>query len=124
MKFYRLLIPTFLSCCCNACANMFWKMQFNKKPFAAHSIWDIIQTLFTPKIFIGICFYVISMLLFFYLLSNFKLSVIIPVTCITYILNIAVAYFVFKEPLTTWQIVGTSVIMLGLIIISQSPVTK
>lgn len=43
MEIFRLLIPATLACCCNAMADMFWKMQFDKKPLSIHSLMDILM---------------------------------------------------------------------------------
>lgn len=123
MDYLRLLIPAFIACCCNALANMFWKFEFSRNPLNICSLADIIQLLFSWKILVGIGFYGCSMLLFFYMLSNFKLSAIMPVTCITYILNILIAVFVFCEDISWQQIMGTFIVILGLLILSRGPVT-
>ncbi len=60
------------------------------------------------------------MLLFFYMLSNYKLSTIIPVTSMTYIINILVARFYFHESVGKIQILGTVIIILGLLILSRA----
>lgn len=120
MEFLRLLVPAFFACLCNALANMFWKLRFDAKPLAITNINDFLDLIFNTKIILGMSLYGISMLLFFYMLSNFKLSIIIPVTCMTYVFNILIAYFIFNEKLSANQIIGTATIMVGLVIISQT----
>jgi len=95
MDFLKLLIPATAACLCNALANMLWKFRFNIHPLKIGRISDVLSMILDIKIITGIMLYVISMLLFFYMLSNFKLSIIIPVTCLTYIFNIIISYQVF-----------------------------
>lgn len=124
MAFVRLFIPAAISCSCNALANMFWKMRFDKVPLSLKSFQDIGGLLLSPHIWAGLCCYGCSMLLFFYMLSNFKLSSIMPVTCMTYIFNIVIARIVFHEPIGRMQIIGTTIVICGLIILSRGSVTK
>lgn len=124
MNFLRLLIPAAIACTCNALANMFWKMRFDKIPLVLKSFHDIVGLLISPHIWAGVCCYGCSMLLFFYMLSNFKLSAIMPVTCMTYVFNIVIARVVFGESISRIQILGTAIVICGLIILSRGAVTK
>lgn len=124
MVFFRLLIPAAIACICNALANMFWKMRFDKIPLSFSSLRDISGLLLSPHIWAGLCCYGCSMLLFFYMLSNFKLSSIMPVTCMTYVFNIVIARAVFHEPIGRMQIVGTAIVICGLIVLSRGSVAK
>ena len=120
MSFHMLLIPAFLSCLLNTVANTLWKMQFNKTPISFNSLLNIVRSIFTVNVIGGAFLYFGSMLIFFYMLSNFKLSVIMPIMCLTYIFNIAVGILLFKETLSVYQIMGTAVIIIGLIILSRA----
>lgn len=120
MDFIKLFIPATFACSCNAAANMFWKMHFDKEPFLLKSVSDFLSMIGSIFIWAGIGCYVCSMLLFFYMLSNFKLSAVTPVTCMTYIFNIIIAKTVFDEHITTTQLVGTAVIICGLVILSRT----
>lgn len=124
MDFLKLLIPAVIACTCNALANMFWKMRFDKVPLKLNSVQDICGLLLSPHIWGGICCYGGSMLLFFYMLSNFKLSSIMPVTCMTYIFNIIIAKVVFGESISRVQVIGTIIVICGLIILSRGVVKK
>jgi drug/metabolite transporter (DMT)-like permease len=122
MEFIRLFIPAFVACTCNALANMLWKMRFDKIPLKLDSIKNILDLIVSPHIWGGVICYGGSMLLFFYMLSNFRLSAIMPVTCMTYIFNIIIARVVFGETISRTQILGTAIIIFGLIILSRVPV--
>lgn len=120
MSFLKLLIPATISCLCNTIANTLWKLQLSKKPFSFTNFSNSFYSLITPNILGGICFYIFSMLLFFFMLSNFKLSAIIPITSLTYIFNIIAAVLIFKENINIMQATGTVVIIIGLLILSRA----
>lgn len=122
--FIKLFIPALVGCVCNASANMFWKMRFDKVPLSIKSLNDVIGLLSSPLIWAGISCYACSMLLFFYMISNYKLSSIMPVTCMTYIFNIIIAKAVFGEPISKIQIIGIGIVILGLLVLSRSGVAK
>lgn len=124
MNFINLLLPAFVACCCNALANMFWKIRFDKVPLSLTSIKDIVDLLKSWQIWLGVGCYGISMLLFFYMLSHYKLSSIMPVTCMTYIFNIIIARIFFYESISRTQVIGTVVIIIGLLILSRGQFTK
>ena len=119
MHFTKLLLKVSFACLCNAGANTLWKMQFNKTPLSIKNISDAINTLFTLHIIGGIFLYIISMLIFFHLLSAYKLSEVVPLTCLTYIFSMFAAHFIFNEGLLRTQIVGTAIIVLGLFVFSR-----
>lgn len=124
MGFLGLFIPAVIACTCNALANMFWKMRFNEIPLSIKSVNDILGLVTSVHIWIGIGCYGCSMLLFFYMLSNYKLSSIMPVTCMTYIFNILIAKLVFGESISKVQLLGTVIIIVGLLVLSRGAVAK
>ena len=81
-----LVVPVVLATLLNAVANTVWKIYFQKGEFSYTSFSSVLS-LFNIYIISGILCYVGSMLLFFYMLSKFDLSVIIPLTALTYIFN-------------------------------------
>lgn len=118
MTYLRLFLPVLLACFFNTGANALWKIELTRNPLALNSFWKLI---FSPHIIGGILFYVASMMLFFYLLSNYKLSVVIPLTSMTYVLNVVAARIIFKEELTVYQIAGALIMIVGMIVIAQTP---
>ncbi len=122
IDFLKLLIPAIIACSCNAAANTFWKFHFMKRPLHILGLNDVLLLALSPFILIGVILYVMSMLLFFYMLSNFKMSVIVPLTSLTYVLNLFVAYAIFHEKIFAQNIIGTAVVIIGLVILSKTPV--
>lgn len=122
MNYFNLILPACCACFFNACANVFWKFEFSKNTFIFSGLESIIKVFFSINIIIGIIFYICSMLLFFYMLSNFKLSVIVPLTSLTYIFNLIAAYLIFHEKVSFLHLIGTLIIIIGIIILFQAPI--
>lgn len=118
-----LIIPVLLATMLNTVANTLWKIYFQKYQFTYVSFMSIFD-LFNIYIVSGVFCYIGSMLLFFYMLSRFELSVIIPLTALTYVFNMMAAYFIFHESFDTYKILGILVIIIGICVLSMSKVTN
>ncbi len=67
----------------------------------------------------GLLSFTIVLILFIYAFRiGGKMFVIYPIYATTYIWGGFIAYYLIKEPIGVWQIVGTSLIILGVISIS------
>jgi undecaprenyl phosphate-alpha-L-ara4N flippase subunit ArnE len=119
MTYIRLLIPAALACACNAAANTLWKIQFSKVPLSVASISAFISSVFTFKVILGAFLYCGSMVLFFYLLSHYKMSQVVPVLALTYVFNLLAAYFVLHENVSVVQVAGICVILGGIFLYSR-----
>ena len=119
MMFLNLLVPTTIACALNAFANVLWKLQFQKQPLS-FKFDALLGLMINPYIVLGVSFYVLSMLIFFYLLSNYALSIIIPLTAMTYLFNMVLAFVVFKESFDMYKIAGMVIIVCGIIVLSKS----
>lgn len=120
MNIVKLVLPALMSSACNSIANALWKTQFSYKPFQAESFQLLIQSVFNWRVIGGVCCYGMSMLLFFYLLSHYKLSQVIPFLATTYVFNFIIAAFVFHETITWAQISGVVLIIGGVILSNYS----
>lgn len=66
---------------------------------------------------VGFICYGISFLIYTILLNKYNLSFISPLTvALVYIILMITAFLIFKEPITTSKIVGSSLILIGIII--------
>ncbi|MEG0825989.1 MAG: hypothetical protein RR404_00810 [Bacilli bacterium] len=66
---------------------------------------------------IGFMCYGISFLLYTVLLNRFDLSFISPLTvAVVYILLMITAFIIFKEPITLQKIMGSSLILIGILL--------
>lgn len=67
----------------------------------------------------GLGMYVISFLLYMFLLHKYNLSVIVPITTgVSYILLFLMSTFVLKESMSILQMIGFFLVMLGVIFIN------
>ena len=68
---------------------------------------------------IGLCFYVISFILYIIILPKYKLTDIMPIlSAITAVLIYALAVLILKEIVTIQKMVGIAVIVIGVFIVS------
>ena len=109
---YKYLLVCLLMTICGAIGGFFFKK-------AADTGESIIKILFTPFLYIGGFFYVLGALLNIWVLKKLNYTVVLPITAITYVWTLTIAYFVLKEKLSTRKIAGlvliiTGALMLGL----------
>lgn len=65
---------------------------------------------------IGFVCYGISFLVYTVLLNKFELSFISPLTAgVVYVLLMITAFVIFKEPITTMKIIGSILILMGIL---------
>lgn len=115
----KLILLSTLACLFNALANTLWKMQFNEIPLNMSNMRNLIGTVMRVKIISGVLLYVASMLLFFYLLSTYKMSQVIPLLAMVYVFNLISAIIIFKEELSFLSLLGVGIILIGIVIYAQ-----
>lgn len=113
-----------MACLCNTVGNALWKSYFAKHPFSLSSFGGVLSVLFSLQVLLGILCYFGSMLLFFYMLSRYNLSLVIPLTSLTYIFNIAAGILMFKEKMSPLQAWGSAIVFIGIIVIMSSGAAK
>jgi len=80
----------------------------------------LLQIVFSPWVFLGLCTFVISMASHLYVLSKVELSFAYPFLSLAYVAVAIFAYFVFGEDLNGWRIAGIAFICVGTVLIAQS----
>lgn len=76
-------------------------------------IWNI-----GPVVFLGLIAYGMSFLLFMWLVSQYQLSILIPLTtALVQLMIFVIAVTVFKEQLTLIKIVALALIVVGVVIL-------
>lgn len=80
----------------------------------------VLQIVFNPWIFLGLCTFVISMASHLFVLSKVELSFAYPFLSLAYVAVAVFAYFVFREDLNAWRIAGIAFICVGTVLIAQS----
>lgn len=70
-------------------------------------------------VILGLLMYVVSFLLYMFIVSKFDLSYIVPIcTGFVYILTFIAAKFVFDEQITSFHYVGALLILCGVLLIN------
>ncbi|MBP0614279.1 EamA family transporter [Jiella mangrovi] len=108
----------------NAAAQVMLKygmMQLGALSFAGvNPILKILQIVFSPWVFLGLCTFVISMASHLFVLSKVDLSFAYPFLSLAYVVVAIFAYFLFKEEVNAMRIIGIALICGGTIFIAQS----
>ncbi|TIP59156.1 MAG: transporter, partial [Mesorhizobium sp.] len=85
-----------------------------------HPLLKLLQIVFSPWVFLGLCTFVISMASHLYVLSKVELSFAYPFLSLAYVAVAIFAYFIFREDLNGWRIAGITFICVGTVLIAQS----
>ena len=117
----------YLSCCLylifTTCGVIFMKLGGDSLKFsvAANGIAFKIGIL----TFLGFVFYLLSFILWQKLLVSYNISFIIPVlTSLSQILSVIAAFIIFKEPITTYKVIGIVLIIGGIALLSLKGVNS
>ncbi|WP_434053751.1 MAG: EamA family transporter [Roseibium sp.] len=79
----------------------------------------LLQVVFTPFVFLGLCTFVISMASHLYVLSKVELSYAYPFLSLAYVVVAVYAYFIFHEDLNAMRALGIALICVGTVFIAQ-----
>lgn len=90
---------------------------FFKKSTTGVGISSIVKSKF---LYIGGCLYVSSAVLNIIVLKYMPLSVVLPMTAITYIWSMITSRIILKEKITKFKIIGITSIIIGVIFIGIS----
>ena len=83
------------------------------------AILRIVQIVFSPWVFAGLCTFVISMASHLFVLSKVDISFAYPFLSLAYVAVAIFAWLVFKEDLGAFKIAGIVLICLGTVFIAQ-----
>ena len=121
MKYLPFILFTVMT---NAAAQLMLKygmMQMGELTFAGvNPVLKILQIVFSPWIFFGLCVFVISMASHLFVLSKVDLSFAYPFLSLAYVAVAVFAWLIFKEDLGALKIGGIALICAGTILIAQS----
>ena len=104
-------------------ANLFLKkgvMALGDLNFSFSGIFSaILNALQNAWILIGIFLYGVSFLLWLFIISKIQLNIAYPIVFSLQLILVAVAsWFLFKEYLSLWQILGIALIMAGIFLLT------
>jgi small multidrug resistance pump len=105
MHIFLLLTSIFIA----VIAQLFFKAFSLSKPGSE----NIYLYLLNYKLILGFSLYFMSAILYIFALKKIDLSVAYPTISISYIFVILLSHFIFGESLTTYKILGSVLIALG-----------
>ncbi len=76
-----------------------------------------LKSLQSFPIMLGIFMMAVSFLVWFYILSQFKLSIAFPLSSMTFIFTVIMAGFILGEPITIYNVIGTLIICGGVAVL-------
>jgi multidrug transporter EmrE-like cation transporter len=80
---------------------------------------DPLRVLLNPWFLLGLVLYAVSVVNWLVVLARMELSVAYPLMSAAYILTLLAGALLFKEPLSATRVVGTLVIIVGVILITR-----
>jgi transporter family protein len=83
-----------------------------------------LQVLTNSWIWLGIVCLIIALLLYLNALSRLELSYVLPITALSYGLNALFANFILGETISPNRWIGTSIITIGVVLVSLSETAK
>lgn len=120
MKYIGFILFTVMT---NAAAQLMLKqgmMSLGSVSFdGVNPVMKLLQIVFSPWVFFGLCTFVISMASHLFVLSKVELSFAYPFLSLAYVAVAIFAYFVFREDLNAYRIAGIAAICVGTILIAQ-----
>jgi drug/metabolite transporter (DMT)-like permease len=121
MKYLPFILFTVMT---NAAAQLMLKqgmMALGPGSFdGVNPLLKLLQIVFSPWVFFGLCVFVISMASHLYVLSKVELSFAYPFLSLAYVAVAVFAYFIFREDLNALRIAGIGFICVGTVLIAQS----
>lgn len=83
---------------------------------SVHGIFSIITNSY---VFSGLCLYAGTTVLWLYILSRGELSVLYPIQSMAFVFTLFAGYFLFGEPITVSKLLGTTVIVIGVFLVTR-----
>jgi len=78
---------------------------------------SIIKVIFQPLLYVGGMFYILGALLNIVVLKKLPYTIVLPLTSLTYIWTLIIAYFALNEKITRLKIIGVTLILVGSILL-------
>lgn len=108
----------------NAAAQLMLKygmMSIGSLSFSGvNPVIKILQIVFSPWVFAGLCTFVVSMASHLYVLSKVDLSFAYPFLSLAYVAVAVFAYLLWREDLNAYRIAGIALICVGTVLIAHS----
>jgi len=106
---------------CASLGQVFWKLGMNAVGAIDNfSISGIVSMFLNPLVFLGLLMYGLSTIFWLIALSQKDLSYVYPFIALTFIIVLLFSKFLLHENVGIYRIVGTLIIIAGLIIVVNS----
>ena len=103
---------------CASLGQVFWKLGMNAVGAIDNfSISGIVSMFLNPLVFLGLLMYGLSTIFWLIALSQKDLSYVYPFVALTFIIVLLLSKFLLHENVGIYRIVGTLIIIAGLIIV-------
>lgn len=80
----------------------------------------IVGIILSPFLYVGGGFYVLGALLNIVLLKYLNYTIVLPLTSITYVWTLLIAYFFLKESISRRKIIGVTLIIAGAVLLASN----
>lgn len=98
-----------------------WKVGFGKIGgfyVSEQSLFaNAFRILSNPFILAGFAVYIVATGFFMYLLSKFDISLVIPISSVSFVFSLAAGFFIFNEAISATRIMGVFVIIAGILLV-------
>ncbi len=101
-----------------AVASLFQKLGSAKLVLQKRRPWAFIRSLINPQVVIGLLLYVIATSLFVIALRFHNVSVLYPLTSLTYVWIAVLSILILKEQMNTYKWGGILLVLAGVVLIS------
>ncbi len=91
------------------------KFSFNMSTL----VHQYVKILLNPFVIAGLVSFFVGMLIWLYVLSRLELSLAYPFVALNYILILFGSYFLFRETITVYKMIGVVVIIIGVYLIAR-----
>jgi len=106
---------------CASLGQVFWKIGMNAVGAIDNfSFSGIVSMFMNPLVFLGLCMYGLSTIFWLIALSQKDLSYVYPFIALTFIIVLLLSKFLLHENVGIYRIVGTLVIISGLVLVLKS----
>lgn len=111
----------FISIVLGSLAQFMFKIGMNHIYIENKLSWQIIiQAMQSKYLWAGIISYGFSLLLWFYVLTQFELSKAYPLVSLGYVFTLILGYYFLNDSVTFIRVLGVLFILVGVILISKS----
>ena len=115
---FKLIITAVIQSAFLALAQYYMKIGVDRLVDYSMS-WAFFKSLMNWQLGLALLLYIIGMVIYLFMLKNYDLSVVYPLTSISYIFTILLAMFLLGESVSVVRWVGILLVMLGVGLIAR-----